>query len=73
VLLHGGYYQARYGADYFVPLAEALTTAGFATWNVEYRRLGEDGAGYPGTFRDVADATNLLTSLAPAGSSTSRT
>jgi acetyl esterase/lipase len=65
VLLHGGYYQALYGADYFVPLAEALTTAGFATWNVEYRRLGEDGAGYPGTFRDVADATELLARLAP--------
>lgn len=65
VLLHGGYYQRRYGADYFVPLAEALTTEGFATWNVEYRRLGEDGAGYPGTFRDVADATNLLSRLAP--------
>jgi hypothetical protein len=48
-----------------VPLAEALTTEGFATWNVEYRRLGEDGAGYPGTFRDVADATNLLARLAP--------
>jgi acetyl esterase/lipase len=66
VLLHGGYYQLRYGADYFVPLAEALTTEGFATWNVEYRRLGEDGAGYPGTFRDVADATNSLAGLAPS-------
>ena len=66
VLLHGGYYQRRYGADYFVPLAEALTTEGFATWNVEYRRLGEDGGGYPGTFRDVADATDLLARLAPA-------
>jgi acetyl esterase/lipase len=65
VLLHGGYYQVTYGADYFVPLAEALTTAGFATWNVEYRRLGEDGAGYPGTFQDVAAATDLLARLAP--------
>jgi acetyl esterase/lipase len=53
-----------YGADYFVPLAEALTSEGFATWNVEYRRLGEAGAGYPGTFRDVADATDLLARLA---------
>jgi len=66
VLLHGGYYQVRYGADYFVPLAEALTTAGFATWNVEYRRLGEDGAGYPGTFHDVAEATDVLARLAPS-------
>jgi acetyl esterase/lipase/glutathione S-transferase len=66
VMLHCGYYQRRYAADYFVPLAEALTTEGFATWNVEFRRLGEDGAGYPGTFRDVADATNLLARLAPS-------
>jgi len=64
VLLHGGYWQVRYGSDYMTPLAEALTREGFATWNVEYRRLGEDGGGYPGTFRDVAGATDELRGLA---------
>ncbi len=63
VLLHGGYWQLRFGFEYMNPLAEALTHEGFATWNVEYRRLGEDGGGYPGTFQDVAAATDLLRRL----------
>jgi acetyl esterase/lipase len=63
VLLHGGYWQLRFGFEYMNPLAEALTHEGFATWNVEYRRVGEDGGGYPGTFQDVAAATDLLRRL----------
>ena len=63
VLLHGGYWQVRFGFEYMNPLAEALTHEGFATWNVEYRRLGEDGGGYPGTFEDVAAATDALRRL----------
>ena len=35
--------------------AEALTEAGWATWNVEYRRVGA-GGGWPQTFDDVAAA-----------------
>lgn len=38
------------------PLAQNLDEEGFAVWNIEYRRLGQDGGGYPGTFRDVANA-----------------
>jgi len=30
-----------------------LTAAGFASANVEYRRIGEPGAGWPGTFDDI--------------------
>lgn len=64
VLLHGGYWQTRFGADYMTPLAEALTHEGFATWNVEYRRIGEDGGGYPGTFEDVTAALEIVPRLA---------
>jgi acetyl esterase/lipase len=41
-----------------------LTSAGIATWNVEYRRLGHSGGGWPGTFQDVAQAADHLRSLA---------
>jgi acetyl esterase/lipase len=38
----------------------ALTEAGYATWNVEYRRVGNRGGGWPGTFLDVAAAVDAL-------------
>jgi acetyl esterase/lipase len=37
-----------------------LASSGYAVWNIEYRRLGEAGAGYPGTFEDVADAVDWI-------------
>lgn len=66
VLLHGGYWRARYHLAYLGHAATALTGLGFATWNVEYRRTGEQGGGWPGTFHDVACAADSLRVLAPA-------
>lgn len=65
ILLHGGYWRARYDLAYMGHAAEALAAAGFATWNVEYRRLGELGGGWPGTLLDVAAAADVLRTLAP--------
>jgi acetyl esterase/lipase len=42
----------------------ALAGAGFATWNIEYRRLGNRGGGWPGTFQDVGAAADSLRTLA---------
>ncbi len=50
--------------DNMRPVAAALTEAGIATWNVEYRRLGNAGGGWPGTFQDVAHAADFLRTLA---------
>jgi acetyl esterase/lipase len=50
--------------DNMRPLAAALADAGIATWNIEYRRLGDAGGGWPGTFRDVAAGTDFLRTLA---------
>jgi acetyl esterase/lipase len=50
--------------DNMRPLAAALTEAGIATWNIEYRRLGNDGGGWPGTFRDVATGADFLRTFA---------
>ena len=66
VLLHGGYWLAGYGADQLHPMSETLTRLGYATWNVEYRRLG-GGGGFPETFLDVARAIDLLQEQGPAG------
>ncbi len=59
VLIHGGYWQAGYGADLMAPMARALTKEGYATCNVEYRRVGS-GGGFPTTLEDVAAAIDRL-------------
>jgi len=72
IVVHGGCWLAKLGnlapnavaLDNMRPLAAALTDAGIATWNVEYRRLGNEGGGWPGTFRDVGNAADFLRTLA---------
>src|SRR5215510_1982359 len=71
IVIHGGCWLAKLGnldprataLDGVRPLAAALTENGIATWNIEYRRLGNPGGGWPGTFRDVADAADFLRTL----------
>lgn len=61
VLIHGGCYLAEYkGLAETSGIAADLAKRGYAVWNVEYRKLGEAGAGYPGTFLDVATAVDRL-------------
>jgi acetyl esterase/lipase len=64
VVLHGGYWQAPYTKLIMRPLCLDLVRRGFAAWNVEYRRLGKDGGGWPMTFDDVAAAIDHLEQLA---------
>ena len=54
VLIHGGCWLREYDIGHIRPLAAALRDAGFAVWALEYRRVGEAGGGWPGTFVDVA-------------------
>jgi acetyl esterase/lipase len=60
VMIHGGFWRSIYGLNYFSHACAALTAAGIATWNIEYRRLGNPGGGWPGTFDDVAKAAEHL-------------
>jgi acetyl esterase/lipase len=65
VLVHGGCFKAAYGsARDLAPMADALKADGIATWNIEYRRLGEPGGGWPGTYLDVGRAVDYLRTLA---------
>jgi len=58
--IHGGFWRNRYGLDHFGHVCAALTARGLATWNIEYRRIGDASGGWPGTFNDVAAAANYL-------------
>ncbi|MFI5276984.1 MAG: alpha/beta hydrolase family protein [Ktedonobacterales bacterium] len=64
IVIHGGYYRARYDLAYCGAVCGALAQTGLATWNIEYRRLGNLGGGWPGLFEDVASATDALRGLA---------
>jgi acetyl esterase/lipase len=64
IVIHGGYWRARYDLGYFGAVCGALARAGLATWNIEYRRIGDPGGGWPGTFEDVAAAADFVRSLA---------
>lgn len=64
VLLHGGCWSHGFDLRYLSLLAEAITREfGVATWNVEYRRLGEPGGAWPGTFLDAGQAVDHLRTL----------
>lgn len=66
-LLHGGFWRLPYARDQMTPLAEDLVRRGYAAWNLEYRRLGEKGGGWPGTIQDVYDGIDLLAKFADHG------
>jgi len=64
ILIHGGCWQAEYDYVYITRLAAWLAGQGMATWTIEYRRIGDDGGGWPGTYLDVASAADKVRALA---------
>ena len=59
VVVHGGFWRARYDSSLGTPLAEDLAAHGWTAWNLEYRRVG-NGGGCPATFDDVATGIDRL-------------
>jgi len=58
--IHGGYWRAKYDLAHAGHLCAALRTAGVATFNTEYRRVGNAGGGWPGTFADIRSAYRFV-------------
>jgi acetyl esterase/lipase len=68
VLVHGGFWRARYGRRLMHALCADLAARGWAVWNLEYRRLGSlSGGGYPRTLEDVDCGIDHLRTLADGG------
>jgi acetyl esterase/lipase len=59
-LIHGGFWQQGYDLSLMDDLVRDLVARGWAVLNIEYRRVGEDGGGWPGTFEDVGAAIDLI-------------
>ena len=60
VNIHGGYWRAKYDLAHAGHLCAALTAKGVATWNLEYRRVGNEGGGWPGTFEDIGNGYRFI-------------
>jgi acetyl esterase/lipase len=59
LLLHGGFWRERYDRSSLGALSVGLSRRGFATLNVEYRRVGA-GGGVPETLEDVQAAVDAV-------------
>jgi len=64
IVIHGGCWLSQYDLHHISPLATEITKMGYATWSIEYRRVGNKGGGWPGTFMDVAAGADHLNKLA---------
>lgn len=62
--IHGGFWRAKYDLTHAGHLCAGLARAGFAGFNLEYRRVGNEGGGWPGTFEDVRNGYRYLSALA---------
>ncbi|PTL84441.1 alpha/beta hydrolase [Vitiosangium sp. GDMCC 1.1324] len=64
VVVHGGFWRARYDLEHVGHLCADLTARGYATWSLEYRRVGHPGGGWTGTLEDAARGMDHLRALA---------
>ncbi len=64
VFIHGGCWRNKYGVDHVAAVSRALTHEGYAVWSPEYRRVGDVGGGWPGTFEDISQSVAALNDIA---------
>lgn len=64
VFIHGGCWLAQFDLTHVGPVSADLAARGYAVWTPEYRRVGDTGGGWPGTFLDIGRAVDHLRILA---------
>lgn len=64
IFIHGGCWRAWHSPHHVAPVAKAITDAGWATWNLEYRAVDRPGGGWPGTLEDVGAGADHLRRVA---------
>ncbi|WP_163100221.1 alpha/beta hydrolase family protein [Peribacillus alkalitolerans] len=64
VVIHGGFWKSIFESDLMDDVCDDLANRGVATWNIEYRRVGNIGGAFPGTLLDVGNATDYLKIIA---------
>ena len=66
VFVHGGCWLSQFDIAHAAAAEEALADAGYAVWSLEYRRVGDEGGGWPSTYQDVGRGADHLRKLAGA-------
>ena len=61
LVIHGGCWSNAYGVDHTLPMAAALSDMGLDVWAAEYRRVGDEGGGWPGSLEDIKSAIRYVT------------
>ena len=64
VFIHGGCWLNQFSLDHVSAMSRALANRGYAVWTPEYRRVGDAGGGWPGTFEDIVRSIGVLSELA---------
>jgi acetyl esterase/lipase len=64
VLVHGGCWLNSFDIRHTHALSTALAQSGYAVWSIEYRRTGDQGGGWPGSYEDIKLALEYLPKLA---------
>ncbi|WP_410810677.1 alpha/beta hydrolase family protein [Micromonospora sp. 067-2] len=64
IVVHGGFWRVEYDRRHTGPLAAALAASGYPVAQLEYRRVGQPGGGWPGTLTDVLAGVAALPRLA---------
>lgn len=64
IAIHGGCYLSMFDIEHFAPFEQGLADEGYAVWSIEYRRVGDDGGGWPNSFLDVATGIDFVRDLA---------
>ncbi|WP_426563964.1 alpha/beta hydrolase family protein [Angustibacter sp. McL0619] len=72
VVVHGGFWRSEYDRSHTGPQCAGLAAAGFAVSAIEYRRTGQEGGGWPGTFEDVDAALRTVPGLVAAAAQQER-
>ncbi|GGW62179.1 alpha/beta hydrolase [Alishewanella tabrizica] len=53
IFIHGGCWLNAFDIQHTQAFSEAVAAAGIAVWSLEYRRVGDEGGGWPGSYHDV--------------------
>jgi acetyl esterase/lipase len=53
MMIHGGFWRAKYDLLHTSHVCAVLAKTGIAVANLEYRRVGNPGGGWPGSYEDV--------------------
>ena len=66
IFIHGGCWLNAYDVDHTSAFSSALASTGYAVVSLEYRRIGDEGGGWPGSYEDVLSGIKAALELEQA-------